>query len=244
MSWHGRYLHQAGWTRELRFYLLAKSGWEQARRVLEIGCGTGAILSSLPPGKAQVHALDLDRVSLAECHDHARSAHLTCGNALALPYARGAFDITFCHFLLMWVSDPLRALQEMKRVTGHPGYVIAFAEPDYGGREDRPAALAWLGQRQNEALRRQGAALRLGVELAGLFQRAGISIKETGAIRRSESPGLTGEDWESEWQALEADLAGTISPDEWNGIRRLDREAIAAGQRVIQVPTYFVWGQV
>ncbi|HEX8993182.1 MAG TPA: class I SAM-dependent methyltransferase [Anaerolineales bacterium] len=244
MSWHGRYLHQAEWTRQLRLYLLQRSGWDHAHRVLEVGCGTGAVLSSMPSGSAQVHGLDVDRASLAELRLHARSAHLTRGDALALPYKRGAFNITFCHFLLMWVTDPLMALQEMKRVTTDRGYVIAFAEPDYEAREDRPASLAWLGARQNDALRRRGAALSLGAELASLFQRAGISIREAGTIRRSESGTLTSEDWVSEWETLKADLEGEVPIAELNRLQRLDQDAMLTERRVLHVPTYFVWGQV
>lgn len=244
MSWHGRYLHQAEWTRELRLYLFQRSGWDHAHRVLEVGCGTGAVLSSMPTVGAQVHGLDLDRASLAESRIHARSAHLTRGDALALPYRRGAFNITFCHFLLMWVKDPLLVLQEMKRVTTDHGYVIAFAEPDYEAREDRPASLAWLGRRQNDALRRRGAALSLGAELASLFRRAGISIRESGAIRRSESGALSAEDWASEWETLKADLEGEVSIAELNRLQGLDQDALLTERRVLQVPTYFVWGQV
>ena len=244
MSGHERYVHQAGWTRELRSYLFGNSGWHHASRALEVGCGTGAVLSSLPPGPAQVYGLDRDRLSLAQCREHAGCAPIALGDALALPFRQDAFDITFCHFLLMWVADPLMALREMKRVTIHSGYVIAFAEPDYDSREDQPASSAWLGQQQNDALRRRGAAVDLGAKLADLFRQAGISILETGAIRRSASGTLTGEDWEREWQVLRADLEGSVPVAELSRLQHLDREAMLAGQRVLQVPTYFVWGQV
>ncbi len=244
MNWHERYLHQANWTRELRSYLLQRSGWASAHRVLEVGCGTGAVLASLPQGGPAVYGLDLDRSSLLGCHDHASDAYVAHGNALALPFASRAFDITFCHFLLLWVGDPLQALREMKRVTVPAGYVIAFAEPDYGAREDKPAELAWLGQLQNKALQRQGAALRRGAELAELFQRAGISIKETGLIRGKKTASLSAKEWESEWQAIAQDLAQDLPADELERNRRLDREAMLMGQRVLNVPTYFAWGQV
>lgn len=228
----------------MRSYLLDRSAFGSARRVLEVGCGTGAVLADLAGAQADVFGLELDRTTIGQCREHVSAALLTSGDALALPYASACFDITFCHFLLLWLHEPLRALQEMKRVTVASGYVIAFAEPDYGARADRPAELAWLGQRQNEALERQGAALRRGAELAGLFREAGIRIVETGPIRPPEPRALTADDWESEWQTLQADLAGDMSAKDLERLRELDRKAMLMGQRTLSVPTYFAWGQV
>ncbi|PIV25986.1 MAG: SAM-dependent methyltransferase, partial [Anaerolineae bacterium CG03_land_8_20_14_0_80_58_20] len=42
MNGHERYTQQARWTRDLRAYLFDKAGLRDARRVLEVGCGTGA----------------------------------------------------------------------------------------------------------------------------------------------------------------------------------------------------------
>ena len=57
MEWHKRFVQQAAWTRELRLYLFKRAGMPVARRVLEVGCGTGAILSGLTT-RAVVHGLD------------------------------------------------------------------------------------------------------------------------------------------------------------------------------------------
>jgi ubiquinone/menaquinone biosynthesis C-methylase UbiE len=135
MDWHSRFLQQASWTRDLRQYVFEQAGLNQARSVLEVGCGTGAVLSGLVTPAVQ-HGLDLDCARLLEAHTHAPRAVLTCGNALALPYPPAVFDITFCHFLLLWVRDPLQALDEMKRVTRPGGAVLALAEPDHDSRVD------------------------------------------------------------------------------------------------------------
>lgn len=244
MNWHDRYLQQARWTSQLRSYLLERSAVSEARRVLEVGCGTGAVLGDLSTARATIHGLDLDRAALSECRQHAASAVLSCGNALALPYTAGSFDITFCHYLLLWIADPLWALREMKRVTTASGYVIAFAEPDYGARLDCPAELVWLGQRQNEALARQGAALRRGAELVALFTEAGIRVLEAGPLRQASPHSVSPEDWEREWRVLQADLAADFPSEDLQRLRELDRKAMLRGQRLLSVPTYFAWGQV
>jgi SAM-dependent methyltransferase len=243
MDWHARFLQQAGWTRPLRSYLFGQAGLEQAGRVLEVGCGTGAILADLPPGPA-VHGLDLEPGRLFEARRHAPRAALTCADALALPYPAGSFDLACCHFLLLWVRDPLQALVEMKRVTRLGGSVLALAEPDYENRVDEPASLAILGRWQTEALRRQGADPGLGSRLAGLFEQAGIRPIETGPLRGSGEERLPPSGQALEWAVLQSDLAGRMPGRELRRLRVLDEAAWQSGQRRLSVPTYFAWGRV
>jgi ubiquinone/menaquinone biosynthesis C-methylase UbiE len=171
MDWHRRYLQQAAWTRDLRTYLFKQAALTEKSRLLEVGCGTGAILSELPAA-ASLHGLDIDPGALAQCRLHAPDALLVQGDAIRLPCSSQTFDIVYCHFLLLWVSDPLQALREMKRATKAGGHILAFAEPDYTARIDEPRQLARLGEWQTESLRRQGADPSLGARLAGLFFEA------------------------------------------------------------------------
>ena len=243
MNWHHRYLQQAAWTSDLRAYLFDKTGLPQARLVLEVGCGTGAILSTLQTS-ASLHGLDLDAAALNESHRHAPTAFLTRGEARSLPYLNQSFDIAYCHFLLLWVKEPSRALNEMKRVTKSNGYVLALAEPDYTARIDQPDELAVLGRLQNESLKRQGADISLGMRLADLFFRAGIKIIETGAIQSRENDALLLEEWQNEWAVIESDLAESVTKKEIARLKKLDKETRINGTRVLNVPTYFAWGQV
>ena len=241
VPWHDRFVQQAGWTRDLRAYAFGRAGLQQARRVLEVGCGTGAILSDLAT-PAAIHGLDLEPARLDEARAHAPRAALACGDARRLPYASGAFDVTYCHFLLLWVPDPLQALLEMRRVTRPGGFVLALAEPDYERRVDKPDSLAVLGRWQTESLRRQGADPGLGGRLAGLFRQAGIPILETGTLQRSGQPSPAGR--ELEWAVLEADLAGQVPAGEIRRLKRLDEQAWQRGKRLLEVPTHFTYGQV
>jgi len=252
MDWHSRFLQQATWTHDLRAYLFERAGLTRARRVLEVGCGTGAILSDLVPGlkrekqepSAAIHGLDLDPERLTEASMHVPAARLVCGNALRLPYPPGSFDISFCHFLLLWVDDPLLALLEMKRVTCPGGAVLALAEPDYDSREDKPDALAVLGRWQTESLRRQGADPGLGSRLASLFRQAGIRPIETGTLQGGRQRLPTSAEQNLEWAMLEADLEGRVPGEEIRRMKLLDEQAWERGERVLHVPTYFAWGNV
>jgi SAM-dependent methyltransferase len=243
MDWHKHFVQQAAWTIDLRTYLFRRTGMETACRVLEVGCGTGAILADLDIPVA-IHGLDLQPFRLMEASRNAPQASLACGDALSLPYASGVFDITFCHFLLLWVRDPLQALREMKRLTRPGGSILALAEPDYSNRVDKPDELAELGRWQAESLQRQGADPGLGKRLAELFRQAGIPLIETGSLRADgrRTPGLR--ERNMEWAALEADLAGLIPMEEVQRLKRLDKRAWQRGERVLYVPTYFAWGQL
>ncbi len=243
MNWHDRYRQQARWTRDLRTYLFGRAGLAHAHRVIEVGCGTGALLMDLDT-PAELHALDLDPQRLGEARRHAPSARLVCGDALCLPYPSATFDITFCHFLLLWVSDPLRALGEMKRITRAGGAVLAFAEPDHTARRDEPASLIPLGRWQAESLRRQGADPSLGARLGALFKQAGIPLVETGPLQITPGADPTRADRELEWAVLQADLAGLVAPAQLQEMERLDREAWQTGTRRLHVPTYFAYGVV
>ena len=269
MDWHSRFLQQAAWTRDLRTYLFERAGLTRARRVLEVGCGTGAILSGLAT-PAVVHGLDLEPACLVEARAHVPAAALVCGDALALPYPSSMFDITFCHFLLLWVRDPLLALIEMKRVTRPGGALLALAEPDYDSRVDKPDALAPLGRWQAESLRRQGADPGLGSRLADLFHQAGIQPIETGTLHSSPGSSIGGinsgssissrisygtgreggerlpasAERELEWEVLESDLAGWVPAQEIRRMKLLDKQAWERGERVLHVPTYFAWGKI
>ena len=243
INWHHRYRQQAAWTSDLRDYLFDKTNLFEACRILEVGCGTGAILSTLKT-PAALHGLDLDATALNEAHLHTPTTFLTRGDALALPYSNQSFDITYCHFFLLWVNDPLRALLEMKRVTKPNSYVLAIAEPDYTARSDQPSELAALGRLQNDSLQRQGADISIGARLADLFFQAGIQSIETGAIQSRGKDAISLEEWQNEWAVIASDLAESVPKKEIVRLKKLDEEAWRHGTRVLNVPTYFAWGQV
>ena len=241
MNWHTRYTQQANWTRNLRSYIFERTNLPGAQRVLEVGCGTGAVLSDLPEGPS-IYGLDINHEALIECGLYAPRAARVQGNALTLPYPDRSFDIVYSHFLLLWVRDPLQALREMKRVTKRGGYVIAFAEPNYLNRVDEPEELVPLGKWQTKSLQRQRADPGLGKRLAELFFTAGITIRETGQIQAGTSE-FSLEEWEIEWEVIRSDLMGHVPEQDLHRMKELDKQAREQGKRILHVPTYFAWGQ-
>lgn len=246
-EWHQRFVQQARWTQAIRRYLYQKVQIQNTRRVLEVGCGTGAILSDLLASTtAQVTGIDLAFDRLVFARSIASGAHLAAADGLRLPFPPGAFDIALCHFYLLWVAQQVQALREMARVTRSGGYVIALAEPDYGGRIDYPDPLAELGQAQEQALQQQGADPRTGRRLAELMLSAELKEVQTG---------LLGGEWSSanppsrdflkqEWAVLEQDLRGTLSPTGLERLKEIDQAAWDRGERILFVPTFYAIGKV
>jgi ubiquinone/menaquinone biosynthesis C-methylase UbiE len=251
VDWHNRYLRQASWTRELRGYLLQQAGILRARRVLELGCGTGAILQEIAPrahtgdrGEVAAYGLDVSSDALAQCRTHAPQAYLSRADAHNLPHASQSFEITFCHFLLLWVKDPPGVVREMSRVTRAGGHVIAFAEPAYDARKDLPAGLARLGELQQRSLIQQGADPTIGSRLALLFRQAGLRIVESGSLSQWQPAAVDDETFVSEWEVLREDLKGLASVEDLDGWMDVDDRARRMGTRLLHVPTFFALAQV
>ena len=110
-------------------------------------------------------------------------------------------------------------------------------------RVDKPDELKILGQWQREALKSQGADPSFGSRLAETFYQAGIKLIETGTVQ-PERNDPTAEAREMEWAVIETDLAESVSEEEIQKMKHLDKQAWSRAERVLYVPTYFAWGEV
>jgi ubiquinone/menaquinone biosynthesis C-methylase UbiE len=242
-DWHARFRRQAQWTRDLRNHLFKQIKISKQDRILEVGCGTGAVLIDLDLPACKF-GLDINQAYLSHFRSNLSRCHLTAGDAHLLPFATRSFDLTFCHFLLLWVESPVEVIREMIRVT-HPGCaVIALAEPDYGGRIDFPSELAQPGGWQTEALRRQGAEPTIGRQINSIFHRAGLINIQTGVLGGQWKDPFNPDDWLSEWTTLVHDLNGYVPLDFLRKFITLDENAWIKGDRVLFVPTFYAIGWV
>ncbi|MEU3654019.1 class I SAM-dependent methyltransferase [Streptomyces sp. NPDC032161] len=110
--------------------------------VLDVGCGPGTITADLAalvaPGR--VTAVDTNREVLDRAAEVAAERGLdriefATADVHALDFPDGSFDIVHAHQVLQHVTDPVRALREMRRVC-RPGGVVAARDSDY-------AAMTW-----------------------------------------------------------------------------------------------------
>lgn len=242
VDWHNRFVQQARWTADIRAYLIHKINLQPAQRVLEVGCGSGAVLATLPSSSRRF-GLDLNLEFLAIARREASGAVLTSGNAYHLPFPPASMDHCLCHFFLLWVNVQ-QALAEMLRITRRGGAIMALAEPDYGGRIDYPEELAHLGRLQARALAATGADPQTGRKLKGWLHQAGLARVECGVLGGQWYASPSPQELDLEWAVIRADLAGQTEPAEIDRWEHNDRRAWQSGSRILYVPTFYAIGFV
>jgi ubiquinone/menaquinone biosynthesis C-methylase UbiE len=91
------------------------AAFPQAKTVLEVGCGTGHFTRWMASQSLAAVGLDISRAMLTEAA-HLGSRALVRGDALALPFGRGAFDLVALITTLEFTLEPVSILAETLRV--------------------------------------------------------------------------------------------------------------------------------
>jgi len=159
---------------------------EPGTRVLEIGCGVGAVLAVLGQEFPDIRltGVDIEERQLAFARGHLKrsgvEAMLLQADALALPLADQSFDHVWMMWFLEHLPDPPAALREARRVLV-PGGAITAIEVDYATCRAEPSTPAL------EALFRamvQGMAAAgwsdAGTRLPGWLREAGFRELDEG----------------------------------------------------------------
>jgi SAM-dependent methyltransferase len=106
-------------------------------RLLDAGCGPGSITLGLAEIVAPGETIGIDmqsaQVEQARALAAARSAgaRFQVGDIYALPFPDACFDAVFANGVLMHLSEPLRALAELRRVL-RPDGIAGVRDPDFG----------------------------------------------------------------------------------------------------------------
>lgn len=97
-------------------------------RALDVGCGTGALAYALAPLVGVVIGVDASEDFLAPAREHAPpGCTFVVGDAEALPFPYGDFDLVGCLRVLHHVRRPELVVAELARVT-RPGGRILLAD--------------------------------------------------------------------------------------------------------------------
>jgi SAM-dependent methyltransferase len=151
-------------------------------RVLDVGCGPGALTAELVRqlGDAAVSAVDPSEAFIAAARDRFPGVDVRHASAERLPFDDSVFDAALAQLVVHFMADPVAGLAEMKRVTV-PGGTVAACVWDHAG-ERTPLAAFWQAARELNPAAVDEAHLAGAREghLADLLSAAGLtSVRET-----------------------------------------------------------------
>jgi ubiquinone/menaquinone biosynthesis C-methylase UbiE len=176
----------AHWVRPL----LELVGPREGERLLDVACGTGVVARravEMVGAPGRVVGLDMNASMLAVARTLGPGVEWREGNALALPFEDGSFDVVVCQQGAQYFADPGAGIEEMRRVLapgGRVGVVTwASIEQNVGNHAIFTALERQLGP---DVARYVAQPFALGDAdvLRGLFEAAGFHDLSIRAERR------------------------------------------------------------
>ena len=99
------------------------AGVRSGQRVLDVGCGPGALTSELAArvGAESVAAVDPSEPFVAAARERNPGVDVRRATAEELPFEDAAFDATLAQLVVHFMADPVGGLTELARVTRRDG---------------------------------------------------------------------------------------------------------------------------
>jgi SAM-dependent methyltransferase len=108
------------WIADREFSVLKKLlAPEPGASLLDVGCGTGYFSRRFAQLPLRVTGIDPDLAALNFAKEQGKAVNYIRGSVLQLPFADSSFDYSVAVTSLCFVEEPLRAMQEMWRVSRH-----------------------------------------------------------------------------------------------------------------------------
>ncbi len=246
-----RLLNQVKWPTTER--LLAAAGLRAGMRVLDLGCGGGAVtlkMAALVGAEGEVVGIDLDPSILRLAQQEADGSKLPVTfrhlGAEELDEV-AAYDFVYARYLLSHLRQPERALEAMVRAL-RPGGRLAVEDTFFPDHVCHPpnAAFDRFLELYGAVLRAKGADSAIGPRLMGMALDAGLSDVQVELIvpifREGEGKRVAQVTMEHIREAvLGAELATSTEVD----AVVTDLKAFADDERTLMsiAPTFQVWGR-
>ena len=160
------------WSRSVGVQFLDWLDLPKGLRWLDVGCGNGAFTEVLAAHVTPSELTGVDpskeQIAFAKIREGAKLAQFRVGDAQALPFSDGSFEVAIMALVISFVPDPAKAVSEMARVVRPGGMVAAYMWDSSNSSPHGPlyATMSALGfpiaSRSNNASRAQHHALPLG----------------------------------------------------------------------------------
>jgi SAM-dependent methyltransferase len=153
------------------------AGVRPGQRVLDVGCGPGALTAVLVDrvGADSVSGVDPSEPFVEAARLRFPDVDIRRAPAEELPFEDGTFDVAIAQLVVHFMTDPVAGLREMRRVT-RPGGVVAACVWDHAGGRG-PLSVFWEAARQLDPAAADESRLAGARRdhLGELFEAAGIS---------------------------------------------------------------------
>jgi SAM-dependent methyltransferase len=208
------------YSRLLSPQLADLAGVRSGQRVLDVGCGPGALTAELVNrlGPEAVTAVDPSEPFVAAAQARNPGVDVRQASAERLPFEGRAYDAALAQLVVHFMSDPVAGLAEMARVTRREGVVAACVWDHAGGQG--PLSLFWEATHELDPDVEDESHLAGAREghLGELFEAAGLHEVEEATLSSS----LEHESFEAWWEPF----SGGVGPA-GAYVARLDAERVA-----------------
>jgi SAM-dependent methyltransferase len=165
--------------------LLLEAGLRRGMRVADFGCGVGmvtALLAELVGPEGHVVGIDFSAAQLAQARQRLAAggtkASFVEASATDTGLPPGSFDLVYCRFLLLHLTDPERALREMQSLL-KPGGVPVCEDGDLtSAGSEPPSALGAFADLWGRLGPTRGLDYTLGRRLFHMVLAAGFPAPE------------------------------------------------------------------
>ena len=234
------------YSRLLSPQLADLAGVRAGQRVIDVGCGPGALTGELVNrvGPEAVSAVDPSEPFVAAARARNPGVDVRAASAEQLPFPDRAFDAALAQLVVHFMSDPVAGLAEMARVTRQGG-VVAACVWDYGGGQS-PLRVFWQAAREVDSQVDDESGLpgtREG-HLAELFTAAGLREVEEATLTSS----LEHQTFEEWWQPFTLGVgpagkyAASLDPEHLADLREKCRSLLPTAPFVLTATAWAARG--